>query len=167
MTPCRGCGIEPGVEAGAREATSWASAECLTLYDRVLAYTLSLQDSFFLHQIAVDAHMASHLTEEMRPLAGAFSLLGLCLFAERGYSGKRVQLAHVQLAERRREWPRFGTPPESPAMTVLDVLASPPGESRDEAIREWGRVVWAAWRPEHERVRALIRLIDEARLPWA
>ncbi|MGE0229742.1 MAG: DUF5946 family protein [Dehalococcoidia bacterium] len=78
----------------------------------------------------MEAHMASHLTAEMRPLAGAFLLLGLCLFVERGYSGKRVQLAHVQLAERRREWPRFGRPPESSAMTVLDVLAAPPGESR-------------------------------------
>ncbi len=167
MTPCPGCGIEPGVEAGVRKATSWASAECLTLYDRVLAYTLSLQDTFFLHQIAVDAHMASHLTAEMRPVAGAFSLLGLCLFVERGYSGKRVQLAHVQLAERRRKWPQFGRPPQSSVMTVLDVLAAPPGESRDGAIREWGRAVWAAWRPEHARVRALLASIDEERLPWA
>jgi hypothetical protein len=150
-----------------RGATAWASAECLSANDEVLAYTLSLGDGFFVHQLAADAYAASHASGRPSSITVAFALIGLCLFAERGFSGRWVQLAHMQLAERRREWPRFEGPGEAPAMAVLDVLAAAPGPERDEAIRGWARAVWAAWEVEHERVRELVELVDEERLPRA
>lgn len=133
----------------------------------MLAYTLSLGDAFFLHQLAVDAYAASHASGRASRITVAFALIGLCLFVERGYSGRRVQLAHMQLARRRREWPQFEGPAEAPSMTVADVLDASHGEARDEAIRAWARAVWAGWRTEHERVRELVGLLDEARLPMA
>lgn len=167
MTRCPGCGVELTSGSRVRESTAWASAECLSANDEVLAYTLSLGDGFFLHQLAVDAYAASHALGRPSPITAAFALIGLCLYVEQGFSGRRVQLAHTQLGERRREWPRFEGPAEGAATSVLDVLAAPPGVERDEKIRAWARAVWGAWGAEHERMRELVRRVDESRLPRA
>ena len=106
---------------------------------RVLAYTLSLGDGFFSPQLAVDAYAASHALGRPSPITAAFALIGLCLYVEQGFSGRRVQLAHTQLGERRREWPRFEGPAERAANSVLDVMADRPGVERDKKKREWVR----------------------------
>jgi hypothetical protein len=47
-------------------------------------------------------------TADTKPIAVAFSLAGLYLHVEKGFSGRQVQRAHMQLARRRkRTWPTF------------------------------------------------------------
>jgi hypothetical protein len=39
----------------------------------------------------VDAYAAQHATPASKPITTAFALIGLFLFAERGFTGKQVQ----------------------------------------------------------------------------
>lgn len=158
---CPGCGVRLPVSMDAQpDARYNASAECLRLYGELSAYTLSRGDwdgdGVFIHQLAVDAYGAQHAGENSRPIGPAFALIGVYLTFERGYTGRQVQHMHMLLARRSKTWPRFTLPPHRGAVTVADVLRAPEGEERDAMLREWGRSVWEAWAPEHERVRALL-----------
>lgn len=133
-----------------------ASAECWQLYGELSAYTVTRGDSAFIHQLAVDAYGAQHAGENVRPITIAFALIGLYLACERDYSGRQVQHMHMLLAQRSKTWPRFASPPQARALTVLDVVEARPGEERDIMLRRWGESVWAAWGQEHERVRSLV-----------
>ena len=84
-------------------------------------------------------------------------LLGLCLHLEKGYSGREVQRAHVQLAKRRKQWPTFMLPEARGVVTVTDVLAAAPGPERDAAIERWCASVWEAWSASHAQVRELLQ----------
>jgi hypothetical protein len=134
-----------------------ASPACRTLYDELSAYTLSLLDPDFIHQYIVDAYAASHSGSLVKPIRTAFALVGLYLAVERGYTGRQVQKAHMVLANRQKNWPRFNPPLLKPRLTVLDVLGSPPGVARNEKIRDWMRSVWEIWEEDHQRVRQLLQ----------
>lgn len=152
---CPGCGLRAPSAAGARQATAMASAECLMRYDELSLYTLALRDAFFRHQLIVDAHAAQHAGPDTRPIAVAFALLGLHLFADRGFTGHQVQRAHMALARHRRAWPTFALPTARGTHTVADALAATPGPPRDLAIEAWARSVWAAYAPQRAAVAAL------------
>ena len=79
------------------------------------------------------------------PFPIVFSLLGLYLHIEHGYTGKQVQRAHMQLARVRRAWPSMPLPAQRGDITVHHVLAQTPGPSRDAMIEQWCRSVWAAY----------------------
>ena len=119
-------------------------------------YTLAHPDPAFIHQHIVDAFTAQTADEDSKPIAVAFALIGLCLYLEKNYTGKQVQLAHMQIARRKREWPKFDLPDERGVITVADVLSEPPGLPRDAKIREWCASVWEAYGGSHEKVRDLI-----------
>jgi hypothetical protein len=129
---------------------------CRALYHQLTAETLSDADPSFPHQLAVDAYAAQHPGASSKPITTAFALIGLHLVCERGFTGRQVQSAHMQLARRRQEWPRFQSPARRGAVTVADVLAAG-GDKRNEALSRWVRSVWAAWESEHGRVAALVR----------
>lgn len=116
-----------------------------SLFHELAFYTLEKRDSEFIHQHAVDAYAAQNANEVSKPIAVAFALIGLYLFVERGYSGKQVQRAHMQLAQHRKSWPRLSPPQDRGAITVADVLAAEPGAPRDKMIRSWCASVWQAW----------------------
>jgi hypothetical protein len=120
-------------------------------YDRVRYYTLSLGDAEFIHQHAVDAFIAQNADENTKPIAITFALVGLYLHVEKGFTGKQVQQAHMELARAKRAWQRFALPVDRGSMTVVDVAAAPAGAERDRAIHEWCVSVWHAYsaaRPE-------------------
>ena len=126
---------------------------CGDAYNELLEYTLSHPDQrYFIHQHIVDAYGAQHITENTKPVAAAASLMGLYLFVERNYSGKEVQKAHMQAGNKMKEWPKLQIPTEKARITVADVLAVFPGESRDRKIKEWVRAVWDLWRKEQKRI---------------
>ncbi len=100
--------------------------------------TLGHGDPYFIHQLLVDAYAAQHATAASKPITTAFALVGLYLFAERGFTGGEVQRAHRALAARPRSWPRFDPPQSRGTLTVAEVLAAPAGEGRD-AMRSNGR----------------------------
>lgn len=129
-------------------------------YDELAFYTLSLGDAGFIHQHIVDAFGAQQANEETKPIGIAFALIGLYLCVEKGYSGKQVQQAHMRLAKRRRQWPKFPLPVNRGEILAADVLEAAPGAERDAMIRKWCESVWEAYDGCHAQVAALVGLED-------
>src|SRR2546423_10926393 len=115
-------------------------------------YTLAHPDPAFTHQHIVDAFTAQTADQDSKPIAVAFALIGLCLYLEKNYTGKQVQLAHMALARRKREWPKFDLPQAKGDITVVDVLSEPAGPTRDAKIRDWCASVWQAYSESHQKV---------------
>lgn len=125
-------------------------------YHQLSYYTLSHSSPDFIHQHIVDAFAAQQANEETKPIKLAFALMGLYLYLEKGYSGKAVQQAHMQLGKTRKPWPEFQLPRERGKITVGDVLAAGPGAQRDAMIHAWCTAVWQAYTASHAQVRALV-----------
>jgi len=153
---CPGCGLNlPSAEEQLDERYN-ASYACRQLYGELSAYTLSLRDADFIHQLVVDTYAAQHAGANIKPIAITFALVGLYLTFEHNYTGKQVQKAHTLLAGTPKKWPQFGLPEEKASLTVLDVLKTPENE-RNDMLREWGRAVWSIWESEHTKVAELVR----------
>ena len=129
--------------------------------DELTIYSLMHGDPSFIHQLVVDAYAAQHVTPSSKRIGVAFALIGLYLHIERGNTGREVQRAHIRLARKRREWPVFDPPGERGTLTSVDVMRSPPGPQRDQAIEDWCLSVWEAWHASHERVAALLEELGE------
>jgi hypothetical protein len=132
------------------------SRSCQDLCDELFAYTLTRERGEFIHQHAVDAYAAQHVGKDTKPVKIAGSLIGLYLFAERGYTGRQVQLAHMALGNKMKSWPQFEAPEKQARLTVSDPLNVPPGPERDEIIRQWARDVWEMWRESHAQVERVL-----------
>lgn len=128
----------------------------LELWNELAFYTLAHRDGRFIHQHAVDAFAVQNASDNTKPIAVAFGLIGLYLHLERGYTGREVQRAHMKLANRRKRWPRFVLPDARGEIRVGDVVAAAPGPERDAAIDRWCKAVWQACAPIHQQVRELI-----------
>jgi Family of unknown function (DUF5946) len=127
------------------------------LNNELAYYTLSHPDPSFLHQHIVDAYAAQCASEGTKTIQIVFGLVGLYLYLEKGFSGKKVQKAHMQLAKQRRNWERPALPADRGAIGIVDVLAAAPGEPRDLLIAEWCRSVWYAWRTERNLIVSLVQ----------
>ncbi len=125
-------------------------------YEELQFYTLSLGDATFIHQHVVDARRAQLADASTKPLGLAFALIGLYLHLERGFSGRQVQKAHMQLVRRSKSWPTFPLPRERGAVTACEVMAAPPGPERERAIDAWCAAVWEAYRESHHGVAELL-----------
>jgi hypothetical protein len=141
---CPGCGVEQPSSGKPRETRHNASAECWALFGELSAYTLTHGDPKFIHQHAVDTWQAQHVVASKSNIGIAFSLIGLYLAVEKGYTGRQVQLAHMELGRTKRTWTWFD-PPAGYKMTVADVLQADPGAARDAMLMEWAAAVWASW----------------------
>jgi hypothetical protein len=73
-------------------------------YNQLAFYTLAHKDPAFIHQHLVDAFLAQHADKSTKPITLVFALIGLYLHVEKGYTGKQVQLAHMQMAKRKKQW---------------------------------------------------------------
>src|SRR5436190_14425039 len=89
----------------------------LDAYHELSAYTLTHGDPTFIHQNVVDAWAAQHAVEGGKPIGLTFALVGLYLHLERGFSGRYVQRAHMEMGRRKREWPAFDMPAQRGSMT--------------------------------------------------
>lgn len=134
-------------------------------YSELQGYTLLLRDPAFVHQHVVDTWMAQHADETTKPIGLAFALIGLYLHLEKGFSGRRVQLAHMALARPKRAWPRFALPSNRGSMTAADVLAAPAGEDRIRAIDAWASSAWNAFRDSHGAVAGLVKQYEAELTP--
>ena len=126
-------------------------------YNELAYYTLAQPRSSFIHQHIVDAYTAQCADENSKPIGITFPLIGLYLYIEKGFSGRQVQQAHMQLAKKRKRWPNFKLPDRQGEITARNVLASPRGQERDDAIRAWCASVWAVWQESQQQVRDLVR----------
>ena len=119
-------------------------------------YTMAHPDPAFIHQHIVDAFTAQTADPDTKTIAVAFALIGLCLYLEKNYTGKQVQLAHMALARYKREWPKFDLPEARGEIKVVDVLGEPAGPGRDAKIREWCASIWQAYSESHPKVLDLL-----------
>jgi hypothetical protein len=154
-TACPGCGLRLPTAGLPPDDGVNASGECRQLYWQLSTDTLTSGDPAFAHQFAVDAYAAQHAGGPSRPITTAFALVGLYLACEHGHSGRDVQRAHVLLARRKLDWPRFAKPEQSAAFTVANVVQTSTGLQRDELVTTWAAAVWQTWQAERERVIAL------------
>jgi hypothetical protein len=127
------------------------------IYDELSLYTLGLRDEAFLHQNIVDAYAAQHVDEQTKPIRTVFALIGLYLTIEKAFTGRQVQRMHMRLARQRKQWPKLPPAEATAKLTVADILATPPGEQRDKAIRHWCAAVWETWQPQRDIIVKLTR----------
>jgi hypothetical protein len=125
-------------------------------YYELSCYTLAHGHPSFIHQHVVDAFAAQEADENTKPIALTFALAGLYLHAEKGLSGRQVQLAHMKMAQRKRRWPAFSLPLDRGTITAADVLKASGGVERDTAIDAWCASVWEAFRGNREVVVRLL-----------
>jgi hypothetical protein len=130
-----------------------ASGECWQLFSDLSCYTVAKQDTEFIHQHAVDAYEAQHTGGKTRNITVAFGLIGLYLAPEKGYTGKQVQQAHMQIAKVRKDCPRLEPPARPAQLTVMDVLFAPDELEKDAMIRKWMAAVWESWADRQAWVR--------------
>ena len=126
-------------------------------YFQLLYYTLTHPDPAFIHQLVVDAFTAQQADNSTKPIAIVFALVGLHLHIDKGYSGKAVQQAHIQLAKQRKHWPVLPLPEERGDITVADVVATKPGDERDALIESWCKSVWNAYHSVQDQIRAFVQ----------
>src|SRR6478735_1617971 len=98
-------------------------------YDELCDYTFAhaRQHGTFIHQHVVDAYAAQHADSQTKPITLVFALMGLYMHVERGYSGTEVQRLHIAMGRNRISWPPLRMPTYRGSMTVVDVMAFPPG----------------------------------------
>jgi len=158
MVKCPGCGAELPDRQLPMSDRYHASGECWELYGALTAANMERTDPFFHHQLCVDAYGAQHSGAPAKPITVVFALVGLYLAVERGFTGRQVQQAHMELARKAGtgfDWPRLEPPEPSWDMTAADVMNAEPGKAREEAIKKWAETVWKSWAPRHDRIRAL------------
>ena len=90
-----------------------------------------------------------------RPITAVFGLIGLYLALEKGYTGRQVQLAHMKIASRRKEWPRLQPPARREELTVMDVLRDETDTEREKMLMKWAESVWMSWEPLHPWIRQI------------
>jgi hypothetical protein len=129
-------------------------------YNELCAYTLAhaTKNASFIHQHVVDAYAAQRADGRSKAIRVMFALVGLYLHVERRFSGKQVQRVHMELARRRRSWPKVPLPHERGAVTAASVIGAPAGPERDKAIDAWCACVWAAYAGTRQTI---VDLLDE------
>jgi hypothetical protein len=158
FSKCPGCGAELPDRHLPMSDRYLASGECWELYGELAANNMAEMDPFFHHQLCVDAYGAQHSGGPVKPITTVFSLVGLYLAVERGFTGRQVQNAHMKLAkkaEKGAEWPRLEPPERTWEITVSDVMCAEAGNSRKEMIKKWAETVWRSWAHQHDRIRTL------------
>jgi hypothetical protein len=124
-------------------------------YDEVYIYTMGRAG--FILQHVVDAYAAQTASDGSKPIGVIFALVGLYLRVERRLSGSEVQKVHMRMGRRKRQWPAITLPRDRGNMTAAEVLAIPEGLERDQAIDEWCRSVWTAFRDSRQTIVDLLR----------
>ncbi len=122
------------------------------LYNELAFYTLAHGDPAFIHQNVVDAFAAQTADESTKPITIVFALIGLYLYVEKGFTGKQVQRAHMQLAKYRRQWLMPALPIDRDAIRIHDVLAAAPGPARDTMIHCWCESAWHSWSASRQQI---------------
>ncbi len=122
------------------------------LYNELAFYTLAHGDPAFIHQNVVDAFAAQHADASTKPITIVFALIGLYLHVEKGFTGKQVQRAHMQLARHRRQWTMPALPQNRGAIRIQDVLAAAPGPDRDTMIHCWCESAWHSWSASRQQI---------------
>lgn len=117
--------------------------------------TLSHTGPDFIHQLVVDAFGAQEPSPNDKPIRLVFALVGLFLFVERGFSGRKVQQVHMTLGRVKRKWPSITIPEFRGTINATTVLAASL-DDRDRMIHEWCHCVWEAYARERATIEELL-----------
>ncbi len=128
-----------------------ASAACEAVHGEVLGYEFQHPVMLRYHQLTVDAYGAQHAGGDSPPIRTGYSLAGLWLALEHGFSAEDVRAVHRRMGHPTAQWPVFDLPPRPPRrwLTVLDVAeagvrqGSYGGHAR--AAGQWAESVWTSW----------------------
>ena len=134
-----------------------APSTAFTIYDHLYLYAGGRGRERFVLQNVVDAHHAQIATAQTKPIAIIMALVGLYLHVERGFTGLQVQQVHMQLGRKKHRWPSIVLPQSRGSITEVDVMKVPEGEERDEAISEWCRSVWDAYKENRSTIIDLLQ----------
>jgi hypothetical protein len=145
----------PEIPAAARYN---AATDCLALFHTLSGIHFDEADPAFIHQVAVDCYGAQHAGGQAKPIAAVFSLVGLCLHLEHGFTGKQVQSAHTALARAGKNWPLLPVPAAPYPVKVDSVVGCTTPSERTVQLKIWAQATWDAWRSEQMWVRSIIRL---------
>ncbi len=122
-------------------------------YDLLSMYTIEHVDERFMHQYVVDTHVAQTATHDTKPITIVLALVGLFLHIEKGYTGREVQAAHMNLASRNEHWPAVIYPVDRGSITASVVMQQEAGVKRNKMIELWAAAVWFAWRDSHQLIK--------------
>jgi len=128
-------------------------------YNELAFYTLAHPDPNFIHQHIVDAFTAQNADEQTKPIGMVFSLAGLYLYIEKGFTGRQVQQAHMKMAKHKNNLPSIQLPAERGNITISDVLMAPAGGERDHMIYKWCEAVWSAFQNNRDVIISLTQSI--------
>ncbi|MCL5947252.1 MAG: DUF5946 family protein [Chloroflexi bacterium] len=158
MVECPSCGLKLLSQSIEPPLGYRASSECYRKFRELTFYTLSKQDTDFLHQHAIEAYAAQHYGREMKSITITFALIGLYFAVDHHYSGRQVQRVHMLLGRQKHQWEAHNLPlypSSSYSLTAGDVLQEQPGEHRDAVLRAWMGAVWQCWKDQHDWVKGV------------
>lgn len=117
-------------------------------FNELSFYTLShSDDDYFIHQLIVDAFTAQTANENTKKISIVFALVGLYLLAEKGFTGREIQKAHMRLANYKEFLPEVTLPLNKGEIMITDVLNAQ--SNRDKLIKQWCLSVWEAYKPDN------------------
>jgi len=126
-------------------------------YNELSLYTLSLNDKGFIHQNIVDTFIAQNADSNTKNIALFFSVIGLYLYIEKGYSGKEIQDLHTKIANTKKELPKLKIPKEKATITISNVLEARSEIERNEKIKEWSASVWEIFKDQKDIIENFLR----------
>lgn len=167
-TACPGCGIVLPAGAASEPSRLHSTPSCEAVLDEILGYQFQHPVMLRYHQLTVDTYGAQHAGGAAPQIRVGYSLAGLWLALEHGFSAEDVRAVHRRMGDPTAAWPVF-EPPALPQrwLTVLDVAEAGVRQHSDgghaRAAGQWAESVWNAWLagvPEvDDRVEAMLRAI--------
>ena len=167
VSVCPGCGLRASPGGIPLDRPLNASAECWGLHAELVGFELNHPDlAGRYHQLTVDAYGAQHAGRPTGRIYVAYSLVGLHLALDRGWSGPQVRALHQRMGRPDASWPDFRRSSRTGALTVADVVTAGAWvdsvEGHATLVDRWAHSVWDAWSDQAARVRELTaRLIGE------
>ena len=164
QVPCPGCGAVFEETAAVPDRPLNASGGCWEVCVEIMGFEVTHPAQLGpFQQLRIDAYGAQHPGRPTPPISVAYSLIGLLLAVERGWSGAQVQAAHCRMGKPQPWWPAFNARLEAGDRTALDVaragvrVGSTEGHVRGVTL--WAESVWRSWAPEHAAVAILAEKI--------
>ena len=146
-------------------SASGTSAACWSVQLEVAGFEAEHPAVRTSHQLLVDAYGAQHAAPGSIRLP--YSLVGLQLTLDHGWTGEAVRLLHGRLGKPRPDWPAFVRPERAGTRTVLDVAEAGARTGSEhghtDALHVWATDVWSAWSDQHAAVAALVARILPSR----
>jgi hypothetical protein len=147
---CESCG----------EVVTGGKAECVKLFEAILAREFSDYRYGKIHRLTVDAYALQHPDAYMRSgKSFAAHLTGMCAALEREDALSVNQIVQRWLSTNPQIDKPAHIPQQRGSLTISYILNAADTEEHIKRVREWAQNIWAEWSEHHDLAR---RLITEA-----